>query len=86
MHEGRGDKASCPQGMIPLALLEPETEAVVCEINGGRGFTRRLIEMGIKPGSRVSITVPVRGRLIVKVDNTRLALGRGMAHRIFVRK
>ncbi|MDH5440155.1 MAG: ferrous iron transport protein A, partial [Candidatus Bathyarchaeota archaeon] len=55
---------------------------------GGRGwgFQRRLMDMGLTPGTRVTVvrSAPFRGPVEVSVRGSRLALGRGMAERIFV--
>lgn len=54
----------------------------------GRGwrFRKRLEDMGLTPGTRVTVvkSVPFRGPLEVYVRGSRLALGKGMAERIFV--
>ncbi len=55
---------------------------------GGRGwgFRKRLEDMGLTPGTRVTVvkSAPFRGPLEVYVRGSRLALGKGMAERIFV--
>lgn len=52
----------------------------------GWGFERRLMDMGFTPGARVTVvkSAPFHGPLEVLVRGSRLALGRGMAERIFV--
>jgi ferrous iron transport protein A len=59
---------------------------VVAEIRGGMGMTRRLDAMGIRPGARVVKTSGpfLRGPVTVRVGNAQLALGFGMAGRVFV--
>jgi len=54
---------------------------------GGWGLERRLMDMGLTPGTRVTVvkSAPFRGPLEVLVRGSRLALGRGMAERIFVK-
>jgi len=55
---------------------------------GGRGWglERRLVDMGLTPGTRVIVvkSAPFHGPLEVLVRGSRLALGRGMASRVFV--
>ena len=56
---------------------------------GGRrgwGFQKRLMDMGLTPGTRITVvkSAPLRGPVEVSVRGSRLALGRGMAERIFV--
>jgi len=52
----------------------------------GWGMERRLADMGLTPGTRVTVvkSAPFYGPLEVLVRGGRLALGRGMAERIFV--
>lgn len=53
---------------------------------GGRGFERRLSDMGLTPGTRITVvkSAPFHGPLEVLVRGSRLALGRGVAERIYV--
>jgi len=52
----------------------------------GWGFRRRLEDMGLTPGTRLTVvkSAPFRGPLEVHVRGSRLAIGKGMAERIFV--
>jgi Fe2+ transport system protein FeoA len=52
----------------------------------GWGFRKRLEDMGLTPGIRVTVvkSAPFHGPLEVYVRGSRLALGKGMAERIFV--
>lgn len=70
---------------IPLTDLGPDRWGVVRELAGGRGFVARLASLGFTAG------VPVRvlqnfghGPLLVLVRDTRVALGRGEAVKIWV--
>jgi len=70
---------------IPLAMLPENKEAVVVEVNGGMGLTRRLSEMGFTYGAKVKVlhsTPP--GPILVIVRGSRIALGRGAAMKIIV--
>jgi len=82
-----GDLSRAPrEALVPLTLLAPGTAAVIVEIAGaGRGIRRRLCAMGLAPGQEVTVC-PGRGTggLIVELHGNRLAIGRGMAHRIMV--
>ena len=51
------------------------------------GFRRRLEDMGLTPGTKVTLirSAPFHGPLELKVRGSKLALGRGMAKRVFVR-
>ena len=54
--------------------------------HGGWGFERRLADMGLTPGTRVTVvkSAPLHGPFEVLVRGSRLALGRGVAERIYV--
>jgi Fe2+ transport system protein FeoA len=55
------------------------------EIRGGCGLTHRLTELGLTPGVEMEVLQQSgMGPLILSVRDTRLALGRGMAHRVLV--
>ena len=75
---------------VPLtALRDGETGTLTSVRTGhgrGWGLEKRLMDMGLTPGTRVTVvkSVPFHGPLEILVRGSRLALGRGMAERIFV--
>jgi len=80
---------------LPLTALREGESGIITSIKvsrgrgrGGRGwgFEKRLMDMGLTPGTRVTVlkSAPFHGPLEVSVRGSRLALGRGMAERIFV--
>ena len=70
---------------MPLTMATEGQEVDLVEIRGGRGMTHRLTEMGLTPGVRMKVVAAGRaGPLIVNVKESRLMLGRGMIHRIYV--
>lgn len=73
--------------VVPLLSLLPGDRGIVVDLRGGPNFRSRLYAMGLAPGAvvRVLENYP-RGPLIVEVGGTRIALGKGMAARVFVRK
>jgi len=59
---------------------------IVIDIKGGRGRLRKLMELGIVPGTRiVVIKNPPYGPLIIKTMGYNLAIGRGLAESIYVK-
>lgn len=59
----------------------------VLRIVGSANFIKKLETMGIIEGSIVEKLFSYRkGPIIVKVKNSQIALGRGMASRIFVKE
>ncbi len=70
---------------IPLPMLTPGRSAKVCSINGSCCICRRLSDMGLGNNAEVEVLEGGGGSLIVKVNGSRYALGRGMANKIMVR-
>jgi Fe2+ transport system protein FeoA len=81
---------------VPLtALKDGEIGTIVSLIashgkggswQGGWGFKKRLMDMGLTPGTKVIVvkSAPFHGPLEILVRGSRLALGRGIAERILV--
>ena len=80
--------------MSPLALMrEGETGEIVDSTGrseGGqknRGCREHLENMGLRPGKCVEMIANRGcGPLILRLDEARIALGRGMAMKIYVRR
>ncbi len=72
---------------VPLPSLPPGKSGQVAWVQGGRGVALRLARLGIRPGAVVRLvnSGPFAGPLLVEVEGLRVALGRGVARRIFVR-
>ena len=72
--------------IIDLTKIRPGESGVVVDIQGGFGMTRRIQSMGIRPGKRITKVSSQfwRGPQTVQVGNTKMAIGFGMATRIFV--
>jgi Fe2+ transport system protein FeoA len=71
--------------MMPLAMVAPDEEVRLTAIHGGRCMRKRLADLGLNLGTTVRVIQrDGHGPLILDVKGSRLALGRGMAHRILV--
>lgn len=71
--------------MMPLAMVAPGEEVRLTAIRGGRRMRRRLADLGLNLGLTVRVIQrDGHGPLILAVKDSRLALGRGMAHKIMV--
>ena len=72
--------------VLNLIQLKSGQKGVVINVQGGAGLIRRLGSMGIRPGKKITkISAQFwRGPQIVKVDNTQVAIGFGMASRILI--
>jgi ferrous iron transport protein A len=70
---------------MPLSMLSAGEEAQLVDVRGGHGIRRRLSAMGLNPGMKVTVVQnAMRGPIILGVMDSRIALGRGMAHKILV--
>lgn len=69
---------------LSLVFIEEGMRARIVDLFGGRGLARRLMEMGLSPGSEVRVIRNSFGPMIVEVRGVRLALGRGLASKILV--
>jgi ferrous iron transport protein A len=70
---------------IPLSAVPGGRAAVVRRLDGGRAFVGRLASLGFTLGVQVQmVRNGGRGPLITCVRNTRVALGRGEAMKIWV--
>jgi ferrous iron transport protein A len=86
--------------MFPLGLLNSGEKAEIIEIRGQRCYhpchcdhscsrdkQYRVEDMGIRVGKSVQmLSNGGRGPLLLKVDESRIAIGRGMAMKIMVRR
>ena len=71
---------------VALSHMGTGQTGTIIGILGGRGLTRRLEAMGIRPGKKVTkiSTMMFRGPVTIKTDNTQLAIGFGMANKVIV--
>ena len=74
-------------GGEPLNALDVGERGVVVGMDGGRGLLCRMTSLGFTPGAEVTVMQNYgHGPLICRVRNARIALGRGEAGRIYVRR
>jgi Fe2+ transport system protein FeoA len=70
---------------MPLIMASRGSKVRLVSVNGGKQMTSRLAAMGLLPGVEVEIISNAPGDpFILDVRGSRLVLGRGMAHKIFV--
>ena len=73
--------------IVTLLSLSAGDEGEVVSIRGGRGMVQRLMDMGLTPGTRVVVIRKAPfGPLEISVRGYHLALGRGIANRIWVKR
>jgi ferrous iron transport protein A len=74
------------EGQLTLAEMKTGQTGTVVDVQGGHGIIGRLDALGIRPGrkvTRLSSTL-FRGPVMLRVNNTQVALGFGMAKKIIV--
>ncbi len=72
--------------LMPLSYAQEGELGFIEEFMGGSGAQLRLATLGLRRGDMVEvITNRGAGQLVVAVNNTRLAMGRGVAGKIMVR-
>lgn len=72
--------------MMPLGLLgDGETGEIVATPGGSGTCGARAEEMGLRIGKRVEMLNNAAGPVLVKVDESRIAVDRGVAMKIKVR-
>jgi len=70
--------------MTPLTTVTPGQQVTLIDIHGGRGLRSKLYSMGLIPGVKLTIVGNRGGPIMIAVNDTRLALGFGMARKIIV--
>ncbi|HPQ68404.1 MAG TPA: FeoA family protein [bacterium] len=70
---------------IPLCLVRPGESVRISAIHGGREMKQRLASLGLNPGLDIEVLQNTfGGPVTVRSKDVRIAIGHGMAHKIFV--
>jgi ferrous iron transport protein A len=73
--------------IVSLNALSAGEHGEVVELAGGHRMLSRMTAMGFTPGADVTVVQNYgRGPLIARVRDARVALGRGEAGRVYVRR
>lgn len=70
--------------IVPLNELIAGQEGAVKQIIGGIGFIKRLLNIGIRTGSKIRVINASGGPIIISSEGTKAAIGRGAASKILV--
>ena len=73
----------------PLFLidLKEKEKAIILSIRGGIGVAQRLTDMGLTPGTEITVIKSVFfGPIEISVRGSKLAIGRGIASKILVER
>lgn len=70
---------------MPLSLVSVGEEVRLLSIRGGQALRKRLADLGLNVGMTMRVVqVNPEGPIILAVKDSRLAIGRGMAHKVMV--
>ena len=71
---------------IPLYQLRPGDSGTILALKGGEEFQVNLRQRGIREGKTIKVvtTHPIRGPMVLRIDNRETTIGRGMAQKIMV--
>ena len=74
------------ENVVALSTLKKNQEGTISFIRGENKVLRRLCDMGLTPGTRISISriAPLKGPVEVSVRGCKLALGEEIACNVFV--
>ena len=70
--------------MMPLVFADVGEEQIIRKVGGSQEMKQHLADMGFVPGGGVTVVSTIGGNVIVKVKESRVAISREMAQRIFV--
>jgi ferrous iron transport protein A len=70
--------------MLPISLSEPGKAVVIQRIGGTAEVRRHLETLGFTVGETVSLVSALNGSVIVKVKESRVAIGEDLARKIMV--
>ena len=72
---------------IPLCFADKGCEYIISRILHGQDLTRKLIDMGVIPGTGITVYKGGHpGPVIICVKGTKLILGCAVAHKIMVHR
>ena len=69
---------------MPLIFADVGEEQIIRKVGGSQEMKQHLADMGFVPGGGVTVVSTIGGNVIVKVKESRVAISREMAQRIFV--
>ncbi|RLE70519.1 MAG: ferrous iron transport protein A [Thermoprotei archaeon] len=70
--------------VTPLSMMPTGSTGRVIAFRGGYGSMRRMMEMGITPGTIIRVINNSVGPILIEVRGAVYALGRGMASKVLV--
>jgi ferrous iron transport protein A len=80
------DRHDSKRAVTPLARLEPGERGVILRLDGDHGIVRRLMELGLVPGTEVEVVrhAPLGDPVEVRIRQVHLSIRRSEATHIHV--
>lgn len=69
---------------MPLTLAPIGEESIILKIGGSQDVKQHLENLGFNVGCVITVISEISGNIIVKVKESRIALDKSMAQKIFV--
>lgn len=70
--------------MMPLVFADVGEEQIIKKVGGSQEMRQHLADMGFVPGGGVTVVSTIGGNVIVRVKESRVAISREMAQKIFI--
>jgi ferrous iron transport protein A len=70
--------------MIPLSVIGDGNDGIIKKVGGKPEVKKHLENLGFIVGDNVTVITEQNGNIIVKVKETRVAISREMASKIYV--
>ena len=69
----------------PLSMVRAGETVKIARIEAGRGLNSRLASMGLVPNVQITVVRNTHpGPFVISIKDSKMMLGRGMAHKIMV--
>ena len=69
----------------PLSMVRAGETVKLASVNAGRGLNNRLASMGLVPNVKITVISNTHpGPFVISVKDSKMMLGRGIAHKIMV--
>ncbi len=72
--------------IMSLILADENAEYEVVRIEGGHGSYTKFLEMGLVPGARLKVIYNAKGPIIIAINGSKYALGKGLASKIIIKE
>jgi DtxR family Mn-dependent transcriptional regulator len=85
-NQGLEEVGKRKENLVALSELKTGQSGKISFIRGGHQVLQRLLDMGLTPSTKITLlkAAPFEGPLEISVRGSRLALGKGIASKVFV--